>query len=148
MEIEGRIYGHLGRNKRIARCINWGDDFVGLRYECNSNLKTYLKNTHLINRAKYCIAQQTIEAVAFINRKDVIYSDLSARQFLVDRRCNVRLTDFGGLSLQYKHMMIVFQSHCQELSLNILLSQPPLNEGARNFPIALYCTRQRTIRHL
>lgn len=36
--------------------------------------------------------------------------------------------------------MIVFQSHCQELSLNILLSQPLLDEGACNFPIVLYKT--------
>lgn len=107
VEIEGRIYGHLGRNKWIARCIIWGDDFVDLRYERNGHLETYLKNTHLTNRAKYRIARQTIEAVVFIHRKDVIHSDLSARQFLVDKRCNVRLSDFGGSSLQGSEAIVM-----------------------------------------
>lgn len=36
----------------------------------------------------------------FIHEKDVIHSDLSARQFLVGKGCNIRLSDFGGSSLQ------------------------------------------------
>lgn len=107
MEIEGRVYGHLSRNKRIARCINWCDDFVDLRYESNGDLETYLKNTHLTNHAKYRIARQAIEAVAFIHSKDVIHSDLSARQFLVDKKCNVRLSDFGGSSLQGSEAIVM-----------------------------------------
>ena len=64
VEIEGRVYGHLEKNKRIARCINWSDDFVDLRYERKGDLETYLKNTHLTDHAKYRIARQAIEAVA------------------------------------------------------------------------------------
>ena len=38
--------------------------------------------------------------MVFAHQKDLIHSDLSARQFLVDRGCNLRLSDFGGLSLR------------------------------------------------
>ncbi|RJE22546.1 STYKc [Aspergillus sclerotialis] len=82
VEIEGHVYGHLGKHKRIARCIGWGDDFVDLRYECNGDLETYLRKAHLTRYAKYRIARQAVEAVAFIHGKDVFHSDLSACQFL------------------------------------------------------------------
>ncbi|KAJ5081525.1 kinase-like protein [Penicillium alfredii] len=107
VEIEGRVYGHLGRNKRIARCINWGDDFVDLRYERKGDLETYLKNTRLTDHAKYRIARQAIKAVAFIHKKDVIHSDLSARQFLMDKKYNIRLSDFGGSSLQGSEAIVM-----------------------------------------
>ncbi|QRD91184.1 kinase-like domain-containing protein [Aspergillus flavus] len=54
----------------------------------------------LIYDTRHRIAQQGIEAVIFIHKKSVIHSDLSGRQFLVDKRCNARLSDFGGSSLQ------------------------------------------------
>lgn len=107
VEIEGRVYGHLGRNKRIARCINWSDDFVDLRYEPKGDLETYLKNTRLTDHAKYHIARQAIKAVAFIHKKDVIHSDLSARQFLMDKKYNIRLSDFGGSSLQGSEAIVM-----------------------------------------
>lgn len=94
IEIEGQVYGHLGKNKRIARCINWSNDFVDLRYERKSDLETYLKNTHLMDHVKYRIARQAIEAVVFIHEKDVIHSDLSARQFLMDKKYNIRLAQY------------------------------------------------------
>lgn len=107
VDIEGRIYGHLGKCKRIARCIRWGDDFVDLRYECNGDLESYLKKTPLTSYARYRVARQAIEAVVFIHKKDVIHSDLSARQFLVDQRCNIRLSDFGGSSLQGSEAIVM-----------------------------------------
>lgn len=100
IEIESRIYGHLGKHERIARCINRGEDFVDLRYECNGDLESYLRKTPLSSNVRYRMAQEAIEAVAFIHGKGVIHSDLSARQFLVDKRCSIRLSDFGGSSLQ------------------------------------------------
>jgi serine/threonine protein kinase len=107
VEIEGRIYCHLGKHKRIARCIGWGNDFVDLRYECNGDLESYLKQTPLTNDAKYRLARQAVEAVVFIHGKDVIHSDLSAHQFLVDKNRNVRLSDFGGSSLQGSEAIVM-----------------------------------------
>lgn len=45
--------------------------------------------------------------MAFIHGKDVIHSDLGARQFLVDKYCNVKLTDFGGSSLQGSEAIVM-----------------------------------------
>lgn len=100
VEIEGQIYNHLGKNRRVARCINWGDNFINLRYEYNGDLESYLKKNRLNDCTRYRMARQAVEAVVFAHEKDVIHSDLSARQFLVDRRCNLRLSDFGGSSLR------------------------------------------------
>lgn len=108
VKVEGRIYGRLGKHKRIARCISWSDDFVDLRYECNGDLESYLKQTPLTShRARCRIARQAVEAVVFIHGKDVIHSDLSARQFLVDRMSNVRLSDFRGSSLQGSEAIVM-----------------------------------------
>lgn len=107
VDIEGRIYHNLGKHKRIAQCIRWGDDFVDLRYECNGDLELYLKKTPLTSKTKYRIARQAIEAVAFIHEKDVIHSDLSARQFLLDKSRNIRLSDFGGSSLQGSEAIVM-----------------------------------------
>lgn len=65
------------------------------------------KKTPLTSCAKYRVARQAIEAVVFIHERDVIHSDLSARQFLVDKSCNIRLSDFGGSSLQGSGAIVV-----------------------------------------
>lgn len=107
IEIEGRIYSHLGEHERIARCLNWGDDFVDLQYECNGDLETFLKQNPLTSDTKYRLARQAVEAVVFIHGKDVVHSDLSARQFLVDEKLNIRLSDFGGSSLQGSDALVM-----------------------------------------
>ena len=54
------------------------------------------------------MARQAVEAVVFIHSKDVIHSDLSARQFLVGKyRSNIRLSDFGGSSLQGSEALVM-----------------------------------------
>lgn len=37
------------------------------------------------------------------------------------------------IGLTFRHIMIAFWPHCQDISLNIILSLPLLNEGGRNF---------------
>jgi len=59
------------------------------------------------DRFRYGFARQAIEAVAFIHQKNVIHSDLSARQFLVDDKKNIRLSDFGGSSLHGSDAMVI-----------------------------------------
>lgn len=50
---------------------------------------------------------QAIKAIIFIHRKGVIHSDLSARQLLVDKRLNIRLSDFGGSSLHSSEAIVM-----------------------------------------
>jgi serine/threonine protein kinase len=42
------------------------------------------------------IAHQIIKAVVVIYRKDVVYSDLTLHQFLLDSKDNAQLSDFGA----------------------------------------------------
>jgi serine/threonine protein kinase len=107
IEIEAKIYGHLGRHKRIAKCIRCGDDYIDLRYEPNGNLETYLRDNPLCDQLRHRLARQAIEAVVFIHEKRVIHSDLSARQFLLDKNFNVRLSDFGGSSLNGSEAIVM-----------------------------------------
>ncbi|KAJ5946403.1 kinase-like protein [Penicillium verhagenii] len=100
IEIEYSVYKHLGKHKRVARCIAWGDDFVDLQFEPHGDLENFLKKTQLPDFIKYRMIHQTIEAVIYIHGRHVIHSDLSARQLLVGKRLNIRLSDFGGSSLQ------------------------------------------------
>lgn len=106
-EIEARVYRHLGKHKRIARCLACGDDYIDLRYEPNGDLEPYLKVHSVTDYFRHRVARQAIEAVNFIHQKEVIHSDLSARQFLVDERLNIRLSDFGGSSLQGSEAIVM-----------------------------------------
>lgn len=97
IEIEGRVYNHLGKHPRIAHCLKTGSDFVDLRYESNGDLETYLKQNPLTSDTKYRLAQQAVEAVVYVYGKDVIHSDLSARQFLVGQDLNIQTVRFWRL---------------------------------------------------
>jgi serine/threonine protein kinase len=107
IQIESQIYRHLGRKKRIARCLECTDDYLDLRYERHGDLESYLKNNPVTDQFRYRAARQAIEAVDVIHRKQVIHSDLSARQFLVDESLNLRLSDFGGSSLHGSEALVM-----------------------------------------
>ncbi|KAE8381987.1 kinase-like domain-containing protein [Aspergillus bertholletiae] len=107
VEIEAQVYRHLGRHKRIARCLRCSEDYVDLRYEANGDLESYLRDYCASDSFRHRMARQAIEAVIFIHAKGVTHSDLSARQFLVDKHCNARLSDFGGSSLQGSDAIII-----------------------------------------
>lgn len=111
LDIESRIYHHLGEHRHIARCLRCCEEYIDLRYEPHGNLQTFLRReegTGKVNDGfRYGVARQAIEAVAFIHQKDVIHSDLSARQFLVDEKENIRLSDFGGSSLHGSDAMVI-----------------------------------------
>lgn len=80
---------------------------MDLRYERNGDLESYLKETDLDSYTRYRFARQAIEAVAYIHEMEVIHSDLGARQFLVDKHRNLRLSDFCGSSLQGSEAVII-----------------------------------------
>lgn len=80
---------------------------MDLRYERNGDLESYLKKTDPDSYARYGFARQAVEAVAYIHEMEVIHSDLSARQFLVDKNRNLRLSDFCGSSLQGSEAIVM-----------------------------------------
>jgi serine/threonine protein kinase len=106
-EIEAEIYIHLGKHRRVTRYLTSGDGYIELRYEPNGDLESYLRTHTVTDGFRYRVARQTIEAVDFVHRKGIIHSDLSARQFLVDRHLNVRIADFGGSSLHGSEAIVM-----------------------------------------
>ncbi|PGH10618.1 serine/threonine protein kinase [Polytolypa hystricis UAMH7299] len=98
---ESRIYRHLGEHPRILQTLACGDDYVDLLYMKNGNLEDYLRSHHpASSKVLRRFARQTVEAVDFIYEKEIVHSDLAARQFLVDDFLDLRLSDFGGSSIQ------------------------------------------------
>lgn len=61
----------------------------------------------MTERFRYRAAKQAVKTVDFIHRKGIIHSDLAARQFLLDDRLNLRLSDFGGSSLDGSAALIM-----------------------------------------
>lgn len=69
----------------------------------NGNLEDYLCKNYPAGAGPAMLrtfACQAVEAVNLIHHRDIIHSDLAARQFLVDDFLNLRLSDFGGSSIQ------------------------------------------------
>lgn len=99
---EARIYAHLRDHRRIIKCLSSGENYVDLKYAINGNVEDFLKanGNRVTNKFRIRIARQAVQAVAFMHRKAVTYSDIAARQFLLDDRLNVKLSDFGCSSFQ------------------------------------------------
>lgn len=106
LKIEEQIYIHLGRHERIARYIDCHGDHLDLYHEKNGDLQLYLAKHKTTEKYRCRVARQAIEAVQYIHHRDVIHADLAAKQFLVDKALNVRLSDFGGSSLHGSEAMV------------------------------------------
>jgi serine/threonine protein kinase len=58
-------------------------------------------------RFRYRAAEQAIKTIDFIYRKRIVHSDLVARQFLLNNRLNLRLSDFDNSSLDSSAALIM-----------------------------------------
>jgi serine/threonine protein kinase len=93
---EGEIYVYLGDHPRVIKCLAKGDLFVDLEYAPHGHIESYLRSHHdTSNEYRIQLAREVIEAVVFIHSKGIIHSDLAARQFLLDSRLHVKISDFG-----------------------------------------------------
>ncbi|KAJ9215473.1 hypothetical protein DTO166G4_2843 [Paecilomyces variotii] len=107
IQTEAWIYQHLGRHKHIARCLEAADDHVDLKFERNGDLEIYLSMHRVSNEFRCRAAEQVVEAVHYIHEEGVVHSDLSARQFLLDEKMNVHLSDFCGSSLNGSKALVI-----------------------------------------
>ena len=93
---EGEIYTYLGDHPRVAKCLAKGDLFIDLEYAPHGHIESYLKSHRdTSDECRIRLAQEAIEAVVFIHSKGIIHSDLAARQFLLDSKLHVKISDFG-----------------------------------------------------
>lgn len=107
IQTEAWIYQHLGRHKHIARCLEATDDHIDLKFEKNGDLEIYLSMHRVSSEFRCRAAAQVIEAVRYIHEEGIVHSDLSARQFLLDEKMSVRLSDFCGSSLNGSKALVI-----------------------------------------
>lgn len=107
IQTEAWIYQHLGRHKYIARCLEAANDHIDLKFERNGDLEIYLSMHRVSCEFRCRAAVQAVKAVNYIHQEGVVHSDLSARQFLLDEKMNVRLSDFCGSSLNGSKALVI-----------------------------------------
>ncbi|KAH8787552.1 kinase-like domain-containing protein [Hyaloscypha sp. PMI_1271] len=93
---EGEIYVYLGGHPRVIKCLAKGDLFVDLEYAPHGHIESYLRSHRdTSDECRIRLSREVIEAIVFIHSKDIIHSDLAARQFLLDSGLHVKISDFG-----------------------------------------------------
>lgn len=101
-----RIYTALGSHPRILTCYGLDERRLLLEYAKMGTVRHRLQYqnaaesiTHAV-RLKWC--RQAAEAVAYIHEKNVIHCDISTRNFLLDQRQDLKLSDFQGIFVDPK----------------------------------------------
>ncbi|KIW77107.1 hypothetical protein Z517_09553 [Fonsecaea pedrosoi CBS 271.37] len=92
-------YRQIGNHARIAQWIpDDADEYIDLVFYPNGNMTDYLDRYkdeiphHLVVRW----GLQIIEAITVIHAREIIHSDLSLKQVLLDEDLNARLSDFNA----------------------------------------------------
>jgi serine/threonine protein kinase len=99
--IEQRIYKILGFHPRILACYGLDDRGLKLEYATRGTVRDVLREPSYAvsltrrDRVRWC--RQAAEAVAYIHTKGVIHCDISTRNFLLDEKLDVKLSDFQGI---------------------------------------------------
>jgi len=102
LEIEARIYQHLGQHRRLVRFFNYSaQDGIFLEYMPNGNLRQYLQ-THSqdITSDQRCRwACEVAEGLEFVHSRGVIHFDTNPSNLLLGSNLELKIADFAGSSL-------------------------------------------------
>lgn len=97
LDMENRIYRHLGRHPHIVEHKGMTADGLLLAFARNGSLKEYLRDNTTIDlnqKVKWSI--QIAEAVQFIHSKGVIHCDINPSNFLLDEHLIIKMCDLQG----------------------------------------------------
>ena len=101
LAIEKHMYDALGPHPRILACHGLDERGLKLEYAARGTVRDILRNTNhaqsLTSRERIRWCRQAAEAVAYIHRKNVIHCDISTRNFLLNKKLDVKLADFQGI---------------------------------------------------
>lgn len=119
LEIEARIYQHLGPHPRVLRFLSWDDQqsILKTQYMQNGNLKSFINSQQCSTRDKIRWIQQAGDAIQvscttdldllpvlslaqFLHSREVIHCDIKPDNFLLDQNLDLKICDFAGSSLR------------------------------------------------
>ena len=100
LQVESLLLGMLGQHPRIIGFQGWSDPGLRLEYAVSGDLSAYLTAnpaTSLEQRLRWCI--QAAEALVYVHSMQIIHCDISARNLLLDKDLDLKLSDFQGLHI-------------------------------------------------
>ncbi|KAH0291500.1 kinase-like protein [Aureobasidium namibiae CBS 147.97] len=102
LEIEARIYRHLGPHPRIVPFLSWDSEPPILRIEHmkKGNLNSYITSHQCSIEEKNRWVKQAADAIEFLHSKGVIHCDIKPDNLLLDDNLDLKVCDFAGSSLQ------------------------------------------------
>ncbi|KAK9456520.1 kinase-like domain-containing protein [Dipodascopsis uninucleata] len=96
------IYKVLGNHERVVTWYEYSEEGVCLEYMPCGSLQDYMLRDHVFiaiyTRIRWIV--QITEAIQYVHSKGIIYSDISSRNFLLDRNLNLKICDFSGASCE------------------------------------------------
>lgn len=104
MRIEARIYDAIGPHPRVPRIVDWDPETCCLTMEYleNGTLKDFIetKSESVTPQLRQRWARQASEGLSVLHTVGVMHCDISPRNFLLDGNLDLKITDFGGSSLE------------------------------------------------
>lgn len=103
MRIEARVYKILGNHPRVPKLLSWDPETCCIRmeYVTHGSLKDYMdKNEEKLSpELRLRWAKQAAEGLALLHLHDILHCDISPRNFLLDENLDLKISDFGGVSI-------------------------------------------------
>lgn len=125
LEIEARIYQHLGPHPRVVRFMSWDHEQSILKIEHmkNGNLKSIIASDQCSTGQKIRWIKQAGDAIQvyyrtnrkslqelskaqFLHSQGVIHCDIKPDNFLMDEKMDLKICDFAGSSLHGSKALI------------------------------------------
>lgn len=97
LQVEEEILRRLGEHPRIVQLKGKHEDGLLLEYLPNGSVEDYLRaNPYTSIEQRLVWAQQAAEGLDYIHTKDVVQSDVSVGNLLLDAQLSLKLCDFQG----------------------------------------------------
>ncbi|USP80554.1 kinase-like protein [Curvularia clavata] len=111
MEIEAQIYERLGVHPRLVLFKHWDpvEHTLTLEYMPNGSLMEYIQQ----HREEISLSQrqqwvmEAAEGIELLHSHDVIHADVGPHNFLLDSSLSLKISDFGGSSLDGSKPVVV-----------------------------------------
>lgn len=102
LALESQIYDRLGEHPRLVKKKAWdsSDHTLVLEFMPNGTLKEYLivhPEVSLPQRLRWI--EQAAEGIHLLHSSGVVHCDAGPQNILLDADLNLRISDFGGSSL-------------------------------------------------